>query len=351
MNLQFVQRHAPQLAMRAAPKANFGGMNGPEEAPMQGGTPLPYIQEQGGPREYFDGSGRGPITDLRSWTPPSGGGLNDSPIQAPAPAQPEGTRYGQRGVVPIPPDTSQFGYVPPAYGFTPSQEPGRSQGIQPQDILQQPYNGPRARAGIPMSHRIQDPRIDASEQRQREEIMRRSGPDGLDPAGPQGGTLQEMLSRFGWRIPQRNDGLRGRSDVLDNPEVIDERTGNGARVRRTSQGPAELPDFTTEQGLIDFNNRMGLRLRPQVRTQAEQDSLYNRGLTPTRNSAHITGRAFDWPRSQLPRGLSGRSAEQYVRDRFVEAYGEAAAAQYVFDWESGRGRHQGSGPHVHAEPK
>lgn len=328
MNNDFVRRFAPKLFVPSAdaPRAGLAEENHPYD---ETGTPLPYFQEQGGPRQYFGTPG------------PDGlrGRMPDAGLMAPTPSTPSAQ------TVP----TAPFSPVMP-----------------PQDMLRGrgTRNGPRAVVPIPP-----DPRIVDSENRQREEIRRWSGEDGLDPVrprnlqNPEGMTLQDMLSQFNFNLPtfsrpQTNDGLRGRqsdgdSSITPLPEVdarLDYAPGRRRRptvnVRDVSQG--FLPDFSTEEGLADFNRRTGLELGSQIRTQAQQDRLYNRGLTPTRRSAHIGGRAVDIPSRNL-NGFSYAAAEEHVRGMFEDAGYDTS--QLTFTYETGRGRNQGTGPHVHVEPR
>lgn len=378
MYTNFAAQFAPEVAL--PPYGEFdtpepeAGLAPPEHLYDSRGNPLNYIQTEGGPREFLVPRGQaafaappGPnspqapvrLRGRTQQTPdyPLGANTDPQPQDLMRPQQP-GTRFGQRATLPIPP------------------APVR--------------NGPRAVIPIPPSP-SQIAASGAIQQRQTEDQVigaafdQRAMRNARNPvgsiqdefnAGTAGGlgTLQRLIQESGFgeqlsnfisqlqgrapdgpgrrRAPgaEMESELRGMSNPHNELSMVDTPPGNVVPTA-SRVGRAELPDFSTNEGLADFNRRMGLQLGRQVRTQAEQDSLYNRGLTPTRNSAHIGGRALDWPARQLPDGRRGREAEQYVRGRIAAAYGEDVANSYDYQWESGRGRYQGTGPHVHVEPR
>jgi len=86
----------------------------------------------------------------------------------------------------------------------------------------------------------------------------------------------------------------------------------------------------------------GARITSTSRPQAVQDDLYRRGKTPTRNSTHVEGRGLGTdfvppvPFSQWPE--IARQLEATGRFRRVRV-------------ESGQGRNQGTGAHIHLEPR
>lgn len=86
----------------------------------------------------------------------------------------------------------------------------------------------------------------------------------------------------------------------------------------------------------------GARITSTSRPQSVQDDLYRRGKTPTRNSTHVEGRGLGTdfvpavPFSQWPE--IARQLEETGRFRRVRV-------------ESGQGRNQGTGAHIHLEPR
>lgn len=80
----------------------------------------------------------------------------------------------------------------------------------------------------------------------------------------------------------------------------------------------------------------GIRVTSKRRTRAEQDALVRAGKTRARNSQHVDGTALD---IVLPSGVNPAQVRSYLSGIGVEP-GE-------FINESGRGRNQGTGAHLH----
>jgi hypothetical protein len=410
MNYEFMQQVAPMLAIPPDEGDSQGSWITPEQGndqPLYGanGMPLNYIRDQGGPTQYYSPSGTAgltadsgqmratartaptPIQGLRGLTPdaPLNPAFNIRGRQAAAPqvAPPSnlltgsaaaGGPVGQRGILTIPGQERQ---APPPAQRRPAPTQEEIQRNLP-DVVRNPimgvhgqlrspaemdqwdryrahqrdplYQGTRERLDIPPEGNSQRaPQYNPHAQTDRQ----RAQPNGAN-------TLFDMFDQAGFRPPQFLLDLAGRGRILgeevgrtgaQRTESVQDLRGRTADVQRTSQGG--IPEFSTDQGLAEFNYRMfgdntDRYLGNQVRTQAEQDDLYNRHLTTTRHSAHIGGRAYDYPASRL----SGRRE----REAIVEVQRQMQAAGYdinqlEFRWESGQGRGQGTGPHVHVEPK
>jgi len=410
MNYEFMQQVAPMLAIPPDEGDSQGSWITPEQGndqPLYGanGMPLNYIRDQGGPTQYYSPSGTAgltadsgqmratartaptPIQGLRGLTPdaPLNPAFNIRGRQAAAPqvAPPSnlltgsaaaGGPVGQRGILTIPGQERQ---APPPAQRRPAPTQEEIQRNLP-DVVRNPimgvhgqlrspaemdqwdryrahqrdplYQGTRERLDIPPEGNSQRaPQYNPHAQTDRQ----RAQPNGAN-------TLFDMFDQAGFRPPQFLLDLAGRGRILgeevgrtgaQRTESVQDLRGRTADVQRTSQGG--IPEFSTDQGLAEFNYRMfgdntDRYLGNQVRTQAEQDDLYNRHLTTTRHSAHIGGRAYDYPASRL----SGRRE----REAIVEVQRQMQAAGYdinqlEFRWESGQGIGQGTGPHVHVEPK
>lgn len=410
MNYEFMQQVAPMLAIPPDEGDSQGSWITPEQGndqPLYGANdmPLNYIRDQGGPTQYYSPSGTAgltadsgqmratartaptPIQGLRGFTPdaPLNPAFNIRGRQAAAPqvAPPSnlltgsaaaGGPVGQRGILTIPGQERQ---APPPAQRRPAPTQEEIQRNLP-DVVRNPimgvhgqlrspaemdqwdryrahqrdplYQGTRERLDIPPEGNSQRaPQYNPHAQTDRQ----RAQPNGAN-------TLFDMFDQAGFRPPQFLLDLAGRGRILgeevgrtgaQRTESVQDLRGRTADVQRTSQGG--IPEFSTDQGLAEFNYRMfgdntDRYLGNQVRTQAEQDDLYNRHLTTTRHSAHIGGRAYDYPASRL----SGRRE----REAIVEVQRQMQAAGYdinqlEFRWESGQGIGQGTGPHVHVEPK
>ena len=85
----------------------------------------------------------------------------------------------------------------------------------------------------------------------------------------------------------------------------------------------------------------GSRITSMGRSQAVQDDLYNRGKTPTRNSTHVNGRGLGT--DYVPRLPFDQWEQEAARLRATGRFRNVRI-------ETGRGRNQGTGPHIHLEP-
>lgn len=410
MNYEFMQQVAPMLAIPPDEGDSQGSWITPEQGndqPLYGanGMPLNYIRDQGGPTQYYSPSGTAgltadsgqmratartaptPIQGLRGLTPdaPLNPAFNIRGRQAAAPqvAPPSnlltgsaaaGGPVGQRGILTIPGQERQ---APPPAQRRPAPTQEEIQRNLP-DVVRNPIMGVHGQLRSPAemdqwdryrAHQ-RDPLYQGTQERldippegnsQRAPQYNPHAQTDRQRAQPNGAnTLFDMFDQAGFRPPQFLLDLAGRGRILgeevgrtgaQRTESVQDLRGRTADVQRTSQGG--IPEFSTDQGLAEFNYRMfggntDRYLGNQVRTQAEQDDLYNRHLTTTRHSAHIGGRAYDYPASRL----SGRRE----REAIVEVQRQMQAAGYdinqlEFRWESGQGIGQGTGPHVHVEPK
>lgn len=365
-----------------------GGITPPGNLYGSDGMPLPYIQDQGGPRQFYS-----PDSQAYSApnTPTMQAGVSTAPMPlrgAGLPNQPQNDRpISRRNIVNIPPVPHlQPGVTPmPLRGAGLPNQPQNDIPIinPPQNLMREP---PAPTAGLTEMPRYHNSGESAlirvpSEVEDRRNQMSRAGHMRM---------TDEALA--GIRGPEQQNDVQGQTTLLDmlrdsrfamNPLLarllgIDEapsaplsnRPGStvGAdvgrqrpitdarpqgSVQRTSAGG--IPDFSTDQGLTEFNYRMfgddtDRYLTSQYRSQATQDDLYNRHLTNARHSAHTDGRAFDYPASRLS-GRRGREAILEVQRLMQAANPPYDINQFQFLWESGRGRGQGTGPHVHVEPK
>lgn len=369
MSQDLIQQHAPDLIL--PPQGQWvtpetqAGVTAPENLYDAQGNPLNYIQDAGGPRQFFV-----PGNTTPGLMPP------EQPTATPV----SGLR-GRTSAAPLPirgrtdPNAPTLD-IPIIARRGPQAQP---QAAPPQDILrgrttppQAPYTPPSASVAVPppnqtpatpgLQNRVAQASIQ-NRQNSPEHMSRQIFNAGLDEhamnrtINPEG-SLGELLSGFNFDLSglqqilagRQNDPLRGRTRdpvPISQLPIVDPQAdlpSRQPRVRRVTSNL--LPDFSTAEGLAAFNQRTGMNLGRQLRTQEEQDSLYNRGLTPTRASRHIGGRAMDYPGRQLG-GRTGAEAEQFVRDQW-EAWGYSTEG-VEFQYESGRGRNQGSGPHVHVE--
>lgn len=353
MGPEFVRQVAPELALRGwtTPETE-AGVTPPENMyDAQTGTPLNWIQDQGGQRMFYVPQGV-QATPVR---PVGADGLRNR-IEEPA------TVPGLRG-----PTSDE---LPPNQALTMR---GRLDFEQPRDLLVPPQNpqaqarsgyvGPRATATIPPQRPNLYPRPGAVSPRATaripsisEGLRNENRSPNVSGIGQENAaeTLGDMLSRLNFDIPQlrlnsANAGLRGRAndvraDMPALPEVDVNRDGPFAR-RRVAGNLAEYPQIGTPQGLAEFNQRMGLNLRSQGRSQAQQDVMRRAGITTATRSWHTQGYAADITPNDLG-GLTGQAAVNEVKRRLQAA----GYPDMEVIWESGHGRGQGTGAHVHIEP-
>ena len=103
------------------------------------------------------------------------------------------------------------------------------------------------------------------------------------------------------------------------------------------QGFASYGEITSF--LSDFSP--GARVTSMGRSQAVQDDLYRRGKTPTRNSTHVEGRGLGT--DYVPQLPFGQWEQEAARLRATGRFRNVRI-------ETGKGRNQGTGPHIHLEP-
>lgn len=387
MDYNFVRQYAPELAV--PPPSGWvtpepqAGLQSPENLYGADGMPLNYIQDAGGPRQFYapqgafaapTGPAPGPVRARASAAPAPLAGLRgrtdpnaptfDIPIlgqSAPqnilTPPIPEQRYNGPRAVVRIPPDTTA--------GLR-----GRTE--EPTAPTQPTYNGPRATAAIPENTRVgQTISNNLGTEQMARDVARLSMDDRAmeRAANPEGTTLLDMLESAQFRVPdflrnlggqrrEPDDGLRGRGQRgnrvrIDNisPIIDIEADFRGQpRVSRTSNRIIRgmMPNFSTPEGLAEFNSRTGFNLGTQLRTRAEQDALIRRGVTNARNSLHLTGGAFDVTPRDVG-GLTGENGLQAIKVRLRS--GGYDPEQFTYLWETGDGPGQGTGRHWHVQPR
>ena len=390
---EFVTQHAPDIAL--PPRGQWttpepqAGITPPENLyGPDGRTPLNYIQDQGGPRQFYTPEGT---------TPTVAPGM--APVAARTSAAPTPIQ-GIRGMQE--PQTSRFSIsaAPAQAGVTEPQNlmrrpPG------PQPVQQQNYNGQAPANPAPSGTRPGSttvPLAQATTRGERQGTMRREEPQGtsfpgileemgLNLPGSLGSTpapresnneairnysrsqgsgavtLEDVLRSLNFDFsglpgprrrfdsPNQTPTNRGPSASVRIPDDVylptaDPRADFGAtgRVSRTSNN--RMYDFSTPEGLAEFNRRTGFNLTPQLRTRAEQDALIRRGATRARNSAHLTGQGVDITPRQIG-GLTGDAAVAEVRARLQNAGYDVDNIELI--WEDGV--HAGTGPHVHGQPR
>lgn len=361
MNYQFMQQVAPQIAL--PPRGQW--VTPEQDTPIYGGTdsngeriPLNYIRDQGGPTQYYAPGNAGglsvegdpmrattrsapmPIQGLRGLSPPEGS-PNDTLIPSmgqsisrsiPSMAAPQNLmERGRAGIREAPVAGARGMRMLNPEQQTPGQYyPGPMQpGVQ---------HGTRVQAPIPPAHQAPT-NMDYSRQ--------------LMDVGGQN-TLLDMFELSQFRIPDVLRNLSGPRRTAPGGEmqqtpVQDLRGRQTGETQRTSQWNRS-PNFnlSTPEGLAEFNDRMGLELGDQIRTREEQRRLYEAHQTPTLDSYHITGEAFD-VRPEHIGGLTGENAVNAVLTRMRQA--RYNVDDYEVKWETGVGPNQGTGAHVHVEPR
>lgn len=358
MNFEFMQQVAPEIAL--PPRGQW--VTPERDTPLYGGTdaqgeriPLPYIQDQGGPRQYNASGVTGglsvegdptravtrpaplPIQGLRGLSPPEGS-PNDTMIRG----------WGPSARATIPPVSSGpqdlMGRGRVGIREAPVLNPRGQRAINPEGrtpghYYPAPQSGQRgSTAGIPPMRR---PMTNMDYSRQ------------LMDVGGQN-TLLDMFELGQFQIPEFLRNLAGpRSTTPQGSEMqrtpvedLRGRTGNAQRTSRWNRAPSF--NLSTPEGLTEFNERMDLSLDNQVRTREEQQRLYDAGQTPTMNSYHLTGEAFDVAPRHIG-GLTGENAVNAVLTRMRQA--GYNVDDYEVKWETGSGRNQGTGAHVHVEPR
>lgn len=370
MDRSFMSQHAPNLLV----DDSNAGITGPDPQPQYdaSGTPLPFIQNQGGGREYFGNAYDQQGMPLPYTQNQSGGrqffGTPATGAPPVAPTAPTPTPPPQAGVDAGPGTDPNDVWAAvngtdnqgPRAGIT---LPGPRQPMQDtQAAVNGGLDGPSAVAPVqdmlrgrtPYGSGPPDSR--AIEQR----IMNGVGTGMIDPSSPgragdralrQGATLADLLSHLNFTLPSAPRSASAHQ--VDNGKVL----RNVAPEYGTKPEPdrrlrdlgalSELPNFRSQDGLNEFNRRMGLQLGSQTRTQAEQDRLRRSGRTTATLSFHdpSLGMAADIHPREIG-GLTGQRAVQEVRRRAVAAGYNVGNMQFI--WEDGV--HRGTGPHVHMEP-
>lgn len=338
----------PYLQNQGGPREYFGNpapaANVPENnAPVNNGAAVPYMQNQGGPRQYFGGDG------LRGVMPPMGGGNNTPPAPAGLASEVPPAQDVLRGPLqrndPRITDQDFVNGRPPSarIPLTPNNplSPDDPRMVDQDFVNGTHHSNPSGQLRVPMDPRVAEQRIVEGIHSGRIDPVTRGSLYGA--VQDQGPTLGDLITRLNYELPAAfqhliggvpRDGLKGRST----PPQAD-------RYLHDVNALGQYPDFNTTDGLAEFNRRMNLNLGPQVRSQREQDALRARGATTTPVSWHTNGRAADIRPRDIG-GLTGRAAVEEVRRRLTAA----GYQQMEVYWETGHGRHQGTGPHVHIEP-
>lgn len=387
MGIEFLQQHAPELLGEWITPEPDAGLAPPENLYDAQGNPLNYIQDQGGPRQFLAPAGQAayaptpsPLSGRSSPTP--------TPLQGPGPMPP---RQSNRVQIPMMLRGEPGGPSPATGGLDIPSYALPDAGPQPQNLLPSPGRAMGTSPVVPIppapTNRLRVPSeaqervgLQSNLQRSTEDIVARQAmanrtmsatlnPNGSNTPTPQsqgpvsrnnirhpmdmrfqdvinnpGSTLRDLIAASGREFDFA--GFRNPTQPETPTSDLRGRTGNTQRVSSWSDSPAF--NLSTPEGLADFNSRMGLTLGDQVRTQAEQDRLFNNRQTPTRHSYHITGEAFDVPPDAIG-GLSGTNAVNAVLTRMQEA--RYNVDDYEVKWETGHGNNQGTGAHVHVEPR
>ncbi len=191
------------------------------------------------------------------------------------------------------------------------------------------------------------------------------------PAAPGAGariweddTIEGMLRNFGIEVP---DNIRDAGRYRDLSRFSREEGSTGGMrgyvPRRETPDPNRglleaYPRLASAEDLSVMNERLrrlaeqqGFEfrpLRPQWRTQQQQDQLVEQGAARSRRTWHLDslGRGLDLSPDRIG-GLRGPENIERVR-QYAIALGYPP--DVYIRWESGRGRHQGTGAHYHIEP-
>ena len=385
-SLRFLQETAPELGTWITPEPE-AGITPPENLfDPNTGMPLPYYQEAGGPRQFrapagqatYAPQGNAPAPSvpavssptlqgrgnrvqipmqLRGLTGevPQGPGLSRPGLDLPQSAYPDtgpqpqnllppGRAMGTHPVVPIPPAATNRVSVPSEAQDRTTGASNSQRSIE--DVVARQAMGDRA------LQNARNPRGQSTTPTPQTQgpVSRNNNPHPMDGRMQDvfrnpGATLRDLLEASGVTFDWAGFRQAPRQQEVPTTDARPS-TGTTQRVSSWSDGPNF--NLSTPEGLADFNGRMGLELGNQVRTQAEQDRLFNNRQTPTRNSYHITGEAFDVPPAAIG-GLTGENATNAVLTRMRQA--RYNVDDYEVKWETGHGRNQGTGAHVHVEPR
>lgn len=372
MRNRLLKQFAPELELPPRGQwttAEQVGLAGESNLYDTRGTPLNYIQQEGGQREFLLPHGaqlRGtlPFHDERRPNIEAPRDLIRQP-DAPPVSQLEPGLFGSinppRAVVPVPqqgrPNERDYplgGLDPSLYGSVERQSAGA--GIQPPESPSptsrsanasnpraRPARGGTGNSGPPL---LSNRATIAQEQRD------------------QNGSLGDMLRSFNFQLPilnrRQDDGLRDRSgmdlfDMMNSqvPTSAPLENRNGEVVPVSSRQSGITLNLATSAGRADFQRRMGLTLSEgqmyrDSATQAELDGISGRNSST--RSYHEVGRAFDASPRQLG-GLTEQSAVAEVTRRMQRVYNETGAegynpANYSIRWHT-----RGTAPHVHVEPR
>jgi TP901 family phage tail tape measure protein len=149
-------------------------------------------------------------------------------------------------------------------------------------------------------------------------------------------------------IVSRSDAvLKGIDAALAPTKAETKADAKAERERKAAEREADKKEKQVSQSDIDkIGLGLGLKLGSGTRTPAEQEALHARGLTPARGfgartSNHVGGIARDFKVD----GLSDAEATRYAAT--MRAQYKAAGINAQVQFETGRGRNQGSGRHIH----
>ena len=290
MSSDFVSRFAPHLSF-VSPQEDSGGMPGPDNHPYDNNRmPLPYIQEQGGQRTYYNDSG---VADLRGYTPsaPTEEFLGFTPPSG-ATIGPDDLR-GRSTTTPGPGTTRPMDPAPPVDGLR-----GRI-GLDPdvpptQDVLDAIGVGPNAPNTHPSVRIPQlDPRV--AENRIVEGI--RTGR--INPEVPRnGGLLEGLLAHYNFQLPSNKAGSTSvKPDTVGDPDPTKVRV----QARPSTQTNNTTGPAAEIEALLRSRN---VRLTPEA-------GVRTRNALP---GDHPTGRGIDVPPNELETAIRIIRADPRFRD-------------------------------------
>jgi len=251
MSPDFVRSFAPHLSITSPDSG--GGMTGPDQPYDSTGTPLPYMQTEDQPRQYFGVAA------------PIGGMSPEQPADATGTPLPwMQNQGGPRQYFGTPGPDGLRGTTPTAVA---TPDPGALRGMStppdntspPQNMLQNGIrNGSRARIPIPpmgqgaiedhIMEGIRTGNIDPSTPNSAGQRAMQQGPTVADMANMD---LGQLLSRFNINLPRPIQGLRGTTDekTVDRPITLGNRPGTVTQAGQRMGRAQEVADFLRANGI------------------------------------------------------------------------------------------------------
>lgn len=284
MNAEFVRQHAPDIDLpyngswiTPEPEA---GLQAPENLYGSDGMPLNYIQDAGGPRQFYAPSGttptaEGPVQGLRG---------RASPTPAPMPLRGLSNPNATTNDIPIMPRPTPT----PVQGLRGRTSPDA--GLAADNLMQRTPSrstSPRPRPGSTVV-----PQEQWTTRGERQGTMTRVGPQGTSPSGMMeelGISRRQSTSTASTAQPEDNHPLRGIGGQLtENPNgtLADMLQSLGINIQLPQRRPSGTQETT---GLSPES--LGL---PTIDVQADLVSNPSRGGRVTRTSAGAPGNNGNW---------------------------------------------------------